>query len=238
MTAIEGVLATGGRVVLAGDPKQLGPIVRSSLAKTYGLEKSYIERLITDIDIYQPEGTEYDNWIITKLLENYRSHPDIINIPNECFYESELQVMADLYMRESLCKWEHLPKTDFPLIFHGICGRDVKEENSPSYFNGEEAAMVYDYVKKLLETRKQRVLPSEIGIIAPYRKQVEKLRKLFQSKKINDCNEIKIGSVEEFQGQERKVIIITTVRSDSNHLPEDKKFQLGFLQNPKRFNVA
>ncbi|KAI3931804.1 hypothetical protein MKW98_012214 [Papaver atlanticum] len=49
---------------------------------------------------------------------------------------------------------------------------------------------------------------------------------------------IEAGSVEQFQGQEKEVIIISTVRSTVKHNEFDKVHYLGFLSNPRRFNVA
>lgn len=53
-----------------------------------------------------------------------------------------------------------------------------------------------------------------------------------------DIQVSKVGSVEEFQGQERKVIILSTVRSTSELVREDVKYALGFLAAPRRLNVA
>lgn len=247
--AIAGLLSAGrGQLVLAGDPKQLGPILRSPLASQFGLGLSLLERLMKHNALYQKssDSGHFDTRFVTKLLRNYRSHAAILKIPNELFYEKELQVFADQWERETYCKWEHLPKKGFPVIFHGVMGKDEREANSPSFFNVSEILVLVDYLTKLMETQGKKGLPKlsakDIGIIAPYRKQVEKIQKALRSvsalSKWDDLKELKVGSVEEFQGQERKIIMVSTVRSSINYVKMDEDFNIGFLSNEKRFNVA
>ena len=83
--------------------------------------------------------------------------------------------------------------------------------------------------------RRSRCTQQEIGVITPYNKQMLKLQRLLKGA---DLGDVKVGSTELFQGQERRVIIISTVRSDEDFLGFDRKHNLGFLDNPKRFNVA
>jgi len=173
---------------------------------------------------------------VTKLVRNYRSHDSILKLPNSLFYENDLISCADLFKSHSLVDWEHLPTKGFPLIFHGVQGEDKREANSPSWFNGEEARVVKDYLDLLVkDTRVNRCSAAEIGVVTPYHKQAQKLRRLLRSVGYEDC---KVGSVDEFQGTERRVIIISTVRSSVQFLDFDARHQLGFLTNPKRFNVA
>lgn len=62
------------------------------------------------------------------------------------------------------------------MIFHGVTGKDEQEESSPSFFNVAEVEVLMDYVQKLLQAQGKRgvakITPRDIGIIAPYRKQV------------------------------------------------------------------
>uniref|UniRef100_A0A3P9KB63 RNA helicase n=1 Tax=Oryzias latipes TaxID=8090 RepID=A0A3P9KB63_ORYLA len=234
------------QLVLAGDPKQLGPILRSPFALKYGMGVSLLERLMNNFPLYQKNEGDYNKRFVTKLLRNYRSHPAILKIPNDLFYDGELQPCAEEYSRSSYCFWRHLPKMEFPVIFHGVAGLDEREKTSPSFFNVAEIEVLMDYVQKLLEAQgkkgEPKIAPKEIGIIAPYRKQVQKIRraleKVGQNFRLLDMNALKVGSVEEFQGQERRVILVSTVRSSSEYMEFDKKFSLGFVKNEKRFNVA
>lgn len=237
MVAVAGVLAENGKIILAGDPKQLGPIIRSSEANTNGLQLSYLDRLMTTSEIHTDVNGRFDPTCVVKLLKNYRSHESIIYVSNELFYENELEVCADEMMRNSLCSWDELPKKGFPIIFHGVQGEDKREPKSPSFFNPQEIKKVVSYVDSILSTKHNRIPPAEIGVITPYRKQVQKIKEQLRRNE-NRQSEIKVGSVEEFQGQERRVIILSTVRSNTEHLQHDAKFNLGFLCNPKRFNVA
>ncbi|XP_035677292.1 putative helicase MOV-10 [Branchiostoma floridae] len=207
----------------------------------YSAAMSLLERLMTQCPLYQRgEDGQYDSRVLTKLVRNYRSHPAILKEPNNMFYDGELEVYADPLVRESLCRWENLPepaKGKFPVIFHGVEGTDEREGNSPSFFNAREVATVLDYVNELLNSRGgMRVTQNNIGIISPYRRQVQKIQ---HALRLQNYSDIKVGSVEEFQGQERLVIIVSTVRSTrQEYLKMDKDYNLGFLNNPKRFNVA
>ncbi|XP_054421036.1 helicase MOV-10 [Pteronotus mesoamericanus] len=237
----------GGQLVLAGDPRQLGPVLRSPLAQKHGLGHSLLERLLTHNSLYKKGTKGYNPQFIIKLLRNYRSHPTILDVPNRLYYEGELLACANVMQRERFCDWDGLPQLGFPIIFHGVMGKDEREGNSPSFFNPEEAATVTDYLEQLLTSPskkgKSHLSPRHVGVISPYRKQVEKIRECItkHDKKLrglNDIKDLKVGSVEEFQGQERSVIIISTVRSSQSFVQLDLDFSLGFLKNPKRFNVA
>ncbi|KAK4705300.1 hypothetical protein P7C70_g911, partial [Phenoliferia sp. Uapishka_3] len=216
-------------VILCGDPQQLGPVVHSPVAIAFGLNLSLLERLMR-LQLYDPSSLTAAGITVVKLVANYRSHPAILKYPNEKFYGGELQPVARDTTINALKSWKGWPKPNFPIIFHSIKGGEAREGSSPSFFNGMEITQVMMYFKKLL--RFPGIEAKDIGIISPYNAQVKKLRKEVHNQSVT------VGSVEEFQGAERKVILVSTVRSNLNFLDFDARANLGFLANPKRFNVT
>lgn len=236
------LMASNGQVVLAGDHQQLGPVVLSAIARNNGLALSFLERL-SKLPLYQRDLSKYKVFngysphVMTMLTDNYRSHPDIIAVPNKLFYHDALNARGDRRLTHSLATWEQLPAPGVPVIFHHLVGNNTREASSPSWFNADEASQVLSYVQRLL--RRKDVLPEDIGIIAPYHKQVQKIKKALTTNGIEvGQSGLKVGSTEMFQGQERRVIIISTVRSDPSFLAMDQVHNLGFVANAKRFNVA
>ncbi|KAF5350993.1 hypothetical protein D9756_008293 [Leucocoprinus leucothites] len=74
----------------------------------------------------------------------------------------------------------------------------------------------------------------DIGVITPYHAQCQKIRSALR----NVADEVKVASVEDFQGQERRVIIVSTVRSSKEYISYDIQHTLGFVASPRHFNVS
>ncbi|KAH7924376.1 P-loop containing nucleoside triphosphate hydrolase protein [Leucogyrophana mollusca] len=218
-------------IILSGDPKQLGPIIRSGVARELGLETSYLERLMGTSTYDAKDGS---GATVVKLVKNFRSHPTILKFPNERFYAADLEPCGDKKVIDAFIGYPKLPSKKFPIIFHAVSGKDDREASSPSFFNIDEVTQVKTYIKELRDERRFRTTDADIGVITPYHAQCLKIRTALKAV----ADEVKVGSVEEFQGQERKVIIISTVRSSRNFVEYDLKHTLGFVANPRRFNVA
>ncbi|KAL6581731.1 hypothetical protein OROMI_005745 [Orobanche minor] len=228
MVPLSNLYSKDSMVVLAGDPMQLGPVVFSRDAEGCGLGTSYLERLF-DCEVYSSGNESF----MTKLVRNYRTHEAILHLPSELFYDGELMPCKE-ENTSFLKSWEDIvPNKEFPLLFMGIQGCDEREGSNPSWFNRIEASKVVEIIRVLIEQK--GLVEDDIGVITPYRQQVGKIRGALESL---GWPTIKVGSVEQFQGQERQVIIISTVRSTIKHNEFDKAHYLGFLSNPRRFNVA
>jgi hypothetical protein len=253
VTSLQRPVADGGsRLVLAGDPKQLGPVLRSPAALEGGLGLSFLERLTDDLPggphrlRSEADGGEaYPNGFhpayVTLLTDNYRSHAALLAVPNALFYQGALVARADPVRANAFCSWSGLAPGalarpgGFPLLFHGVQGEDMREGSSPSWYNPQEAVAVLQHVRAVLAHPGSGARAADIGVVTPYHKQKLKLQQLLRSHQLAD---VEVGSVENFQGAERAVIILSAVRSTQEHVAFDARHALGFLSNPKRFNVA
>ncbi|XP_055301201.1 putative helicase mov-10-B.1 isoform X2 [Sitodiplosis mosellana] len=211
------------KIILCGDPKQLDAVTKSDWSTSMGFKISWFEQLFK-MPLYkrQDQTGEFNKIYITQLVRNYRSHKAILKVPNTLFYENQLQAMVSPDIIE--LDVEGLLSKKFPIIFRSIQGICRRPENETSSYNLEEVNAVMELIAKLL---KNDVDKSDIGIVSPYKLQCRKIRQ--------ECNKMKyiditIGSAEVFQGQERKVMIMSTVRAGQRHLGE-------FLSNAQRFNV-
>ncbi|KAH9059530.1 P-loop containing nucleoside triphosphate hydrolase protein [Lactarius vividus] len=217
-------------VILAGDPHQLGPVIMSGPASEAGLGTSYLGRLMLISKIYGLD-TQAGKTIVC-LQRNRRSHGTIFAWPNRYLYEDSMQAHASSDVSRLLLHSSVLPKKGFPVVFHSIKGRELRTRQSPSYYNVLEASVVRDYCQKLTQDRECKISVEDIGVVAPYKGQVRAIR---ESLKPIGLKGIAVNSVEKFQGQERKVIIFATTRSNSE---VDKRKAMGFLQNRQRMNGA
>jgi superfamily I DNA and/or RNA helicase len=209
------------RVILAGDHCQLPPTIKSNDAAKNGLAKTLFEKGIQK----HPDHS-------TMLQVQYRMHEDIMTFPSHYFYHDEL------IAHESVKKARLRPHQS-PLEFIDTAGCGFVEAQDPetlSRFNAEEAHLLIRLVEKLVEEiGLDEWLEQSItmGIITPYRAQVDNLHKLAESSAVLEPLHklITINTVDAFQGQERDVIAISFVRSND-------KGEVGFLSDIRRTNVA
>uniref|UniRef100_A0A182N2W0 Uncharacterized protein n=1 Tax=Anopheles dirus TaxID=7168 RepID=A0A182N2W0_9DIPT len=217
-------------VILAGDPKQLGPVTRLQLLRDTPHDRSLLERLMA-LPPYRRDvlSNEYDTRMVTKLLDNYRSHATLFAFSNKQFYEGELRAKGAPEVTRWALNWERLPNRKFPMFFHAIFGFMQQDAVSLSYWNGDEAERVFEYVQMLIRggVNGRIVQQEDIGIVTPYSKQVEYIK---NGLSMIGLDNIEVGSAEQFQGREKPVIIVSTVRSNRR--------TVGFLADVRRLNVV
>ena len=209
------------RVVFAGDHCQLPPTIKSTDAARAGLSKTLFEK-----------GIEKHPDRSSMLRVQYRMHQHIMKFSSYYFYKDEL--IAHESVRNEL-----LRPNQSPIEFIDTAGCGYTEAQDPetlSRFNEEEAQLLIQLTEKLVED----IGPEEwleqnltMGIITPYRAQVDHLHKLAEaSGALEPLHKlITINTVDAFQGQERDIIAISFVRSND-------KGEVGFLSDIRRTNVA
>lgn len=206
-------------IVLFGDHKQLGPVLTSEeLSGKLDLGVSLMERIMACNKYLK--APEYDNRYVVQLLDNYRSHPAILKFSSDQFYDGSLKPKMSVTTQQLTESWEFLPNKEFPIIFHATT--EPHQVEGTSSYNMQEVSVVKYYVQKLLSTKLGASLLTEnqIGIITPYLAQLNRLKESIGW----HWPGIEMGTAEYFQGREKEVIIISTVKSRGS---------VGFLSNQK-----
>lgn len=133
LVPIVGICTTVGKVhskiVLSGDPKQLDAVIKSEWASKLGFDQSWMEQLF-NFPIYQrnPDTGKYNSKYITQLVKNYRSHPGILHVSNQLFYDGVLEAKIS----PSISDWNlDIPQLnpDCPVLFKSVQGNCVKPIN-------------------------------------------------------------------------------------------------------------
>ena len=211
------------RVVFAGDHCQLPPTVKSIAALKAGLGKTLMERIVEN----KPE-------VVTLLQVQYRMKDEIMRFSSNEFYHGKLRTAPEIMHRGILDYDNAISWYDT-----GECEEDGKEEfvgESFGRINKLEAELTLQHLQIYFERiGKQRILDEriDVGIISPYRAQVQLLRRLIRKREFFKPYRhlIAVNTVDGFQGQERDVIILSLVRSNDEG-------QIGFLRDLRRMNVA
>ena len=205
--------ATRGRkLVMAGDHKQLPPVVLGAKE----LEFTLFERLF---ELY-PE--------FSRMLEvQYRANELIMEFSNVKFYGGKLRPSPSVAKRTL----NIIPpsvggklKAIFdkePLVWIKVLGEEEQKRGSTSFFNESEAQVVVKVLKAFLEAG---ISPKDIGVISPYDDQIKLILELCEGW----ADEVEVKTVDGFQGREKEVIIISFVRTK----------RIGFLEDERRLNVA
>ena len=240
------------RVILAGDHCQLPPTVKSIAALRAGLGQTLMERIAEN----KPE-------VVTLLKIQYRMNDEIMRFSSDWFYGGKVESAPQIKYRSVLdydhpITWIDTSNEENQITIEGedapedsaSTSSSVSATNQNSELNFKEQFVgesfgrinkaeaeltlltLAEYFTKI---GKQRVLSEsiDVGIISPYRAQVQYLKKLIKKYEFFKPYRrlISVNTVDGFQGQERDVILISLVRSNDEG-------QIGFLKDLRRMNVA
>lgn len=217
------------RVVFAGDHCQLPPTVKSIAALKAGLGKTLMERIVEN----KPE-------VVTLLKMQYRMNEEIMRFSSDWFYGGQVESAPEV-------KYRSILDLDIPMTWIDTSEFELPEDSGMTFkeqFVGESFGRINKAEAELTllalenyftKIGKARILDEriDVGVISPYRAQVQYLRRQLKKKEFFKPYRhlISVNTVDGFQGQERDIILISLVRANDDG-------QIGFLRDLRRMNVA
>ncbi len=208
-------LNKAGKFVIAGDHRQLPPVVASLQAKE--LERTLFEILI-----------EKYSFKSEMLAVQYRCSRNIADFSSQAFYYGKIETpgtvegisLQDFSLKPESTLQRIFLKNSIIFIDTSTLGaEEIQKRTSRSFYNPAEIRIVRRVVDELL---RMNLGADSIGVISPYDDQVRMLR---------EAVECEVKTVDGFQGREKEVIVISFVRSND-------RGDIGFLKDYRRLNVS
>ena len=217
------------RLVMIGDPLQLPPTLATHADEGklgQGLDKTLFDRMLQ---------MGYESIM---LRTQYRCHPSISAISNRLFYDQRLLNGVTSEDRKPLIPG--LPTLLFVDVGGQVgllmfverfrltqlaCFQEQKSIRTNSYWNEAEVGITAHLIQSLLSLQ---VPPSDLGVISLYREQTDKLIEYLTTSGSTANKQVQISTVDAFQGGEKDVIVLSTVRTTESQ----------FMDNQPRINVA
>ncbi|XP_062105588.1 uncharacterized protein LOC133817181 isoform X2 [Humulus lupulus] len=207
--------------ILVGDEWQLPATVKSKVSEEASFGRSLYERLSSE------------NHPRHLLSLQYRMHPSISSFPNSLFYRNQILDAAIVKMKSY--ERSYLPGPMFgPYSFINIIGgREHKDDDERSRKNLVEVAVIMRILQKLYQAWVESKYELSVGIVSPYAAQVVEIQTQLRFR-YNENNgfQVKVKTIDGFQGGEEDIIIMSTVRCSGSH------HSLDFISKPQRINVA
>lgn len=206
--------------IMVGDPNQLPPTVLSLEAAKFKYNESLFVRMFNKF----PSR-------VHMLNVQFRMHPEISQFPSREFYRDKLLDGPENHLKTRR-EW-HASDVFGPYRFFDVPGSHEQSKTTKSLFNRNEANATFKLYCLLERHFGREFLAGKIGIISPYKQQVNVIKKTFINELGNYIlKDIDFNTIDGFQGQEKDIIIMSCVRAQ----PDARG--VGFLGDTRRMNVA
>ena len=219
------------KMVLIGDHKQLPAVVQQKEEESAVADEMLHAIHLTNcrLSLFERLLRQYrdEQDVVYMLTRQGRMHPDIVEFPNQAFYQGRLLEVPLSHQKKAL------PETgrgqngiEDMLLTHRIAFVAVRGERHDisDKVNKNEARAIAATVARIYELHRQTFSPLHtVGVIVPYRNQIAEVRNCIEEYGVPVLRQITIDTIERFQGSQRDYILYGfTVR---------KYHQLSFLTN-------
>lgn len=240
-------LIAAEKFILVGDPKQLAPLVRNSDGRTLGADESLFERL-DSLESTMVLGLQYRmNRVITKLANNLTYEGQLkcanqtvekaaMNVPNIKLLNQKF--LVDKWLARALSN--HIDQSctfintgdvfQIASQFAESVGSNTRNDTNKLYVNHCEIAVVLHIVDLLIECG---VTGDSIGVIAPYRGQVDAMKTIF-----SHHSAVEVNTVDQYQGRDKKIIIYSCTKSKRDSEAPKSTSEVEILEDRRRLTVA